>query len=168
LAIVKEFQMMITRFKSAVVLLLSLLVAGSVSAARRPPVPPPPPPKPALHGSVQGNYTHPPNVDGPITYLLQGAGTVTPLGKVTAAGSITVKGFGPGAGSNGVSLTLTDKKGTVTLSLAAAGPTFPGQFQYTVSAATGVFAGLKGTTGTARFAATATGLQGGTFMLTLK
>jgi len=158
--------MLMTRLKSATVLLLALVVIGSVSAARR--VPPPPPPKPALKGSVQGNYTHPPNVDGPITYLLQGAGTVNPLGKVTASGSITVKGFGPGAGSSGVSVTLADKKGTVTLGLGAAGATFPAQFQYTVTGATGAFAGLKGSTGTAHFKATATGLQGGTFTLSLQ
>jgi len=157
--------------KSVAVLLLSLAALGFASAASHPlvkrtPVPDPKPPKPALRGSIQGTYDHPIGVDGPIVYLVQGSGTVAPLGKASAKGSIVVKGFGPGAGSNGVSLTLSDGKGSVTLELLAPGANYPASFQYKVSNATGAFGGLTGKTGTAQFKLTPSGLQSGTFTLT--
>jgi hypothetical protein len=95
------------------------------------------PPRPTLRGTITGTYDHRIGVDGPIVMLLQGSGPVAPMGKVTAKGSIVTKGFGPGAGSNGVSLTLSDAKGSVTLSLLAPGPDYPASLQYTVSNATG-------------------------------
>jgi hypothetical protein len=157
--------------KSVAALLLSLAALGFASASghhmvKRGPTPPPNPPSPALHGTIKGTYDHPIGVDGPIVYLVQGSGTVAPLGKATAKGSVVVKGFGPGAGNNGVSLTLSDGKGSVTLSLLAPGAQYPASFQYKVSNATGAFAGLKGKTGTAQFTPTATGLTSGTFTLT--
>jgi hypothetical protein len=98
---------------------------------------------------------------------------VNPLGKVTASGAIIVgMPIGGGAGPNGVGITLTNAKGTVTLTLKAAGPTFPATFQYIVSNATGAFAGLKGRTGTANYKVTASHFvpgvgNAGTFTLTL-
>jgi hypothetical protein len=145
-------------------LIAGLASAGSVQAAG------------ALRGAVIGTFTQPWSVDGSLHSSLKGAGAVNPLGKVAASGIITVgMPIGGGAGPNAVSITLSNAKGTVTLTLTAAGPTFPATFQYVVSSATGAFAGLKGKTGTATYKLTASRtifggplpVNSGTFTLTL-
>jgi hypothetical protein len=151
---------MFKRFVGVIVVALAV-IAGPVGSA-------PAPAKAMLHGSIHGKYAHPQGVDGPIVYLLQGTGTVKPLGMVNANGSIIIGvSIGGGAGPNSLSISLGNARGTVTLTLKAAGPTFPASFQYIVSNATGAFAGLKGKTGMASYKMIPATLSTGTFTLTL-
>jgi hypothetical protein len=98
-----------------------------------------------LNGTVKGTYTtsmHAPDTGAMLT--LQAKGTVTPLGQVTAKGTLHGPGFiksGPISGT----VTLTNKKGSVTLSLV--GPVVPGftppssgTYQFTFQKGTGTYA----------------------------
>ena len=100
----------------------------------------------AVTGSASGTYTSPlSNPDAGKTTILRGNGTVGPLGKVEVSGAIQSPGFIAHGHAGGV-LTLSNDKGTVTLTLT--GPTqkgfaaLPRTFQYRITAATGMYAPL--------------------------
>ena len=83
------------------------------------------------------------------TYTFTGTGSVTPLGSDTLTGSLTTPGFILNGLEKG-SLTLTNSKGTVTISLsgpavspiAAATPTF--KLTYAITGGTGAYKNLRG------------------------
>jgi hypothetical protein len=152
---------MIGRVKFYCLSMVILLVATAGMPARGLPAP-----KPALKGTIQGSYHTLPTVDGPITSALQGTGLVTPLGRVSASGYVWSSGYAATSGIKaGGSVTLSNSKGSVTVSLTGPGPSPTQLNQYTVTNATGAFAGLAGKTGTATVKMTATGFMVGTFSI---
>lgn len=87
-----------------------------------------------LSGQVSGTWTtQPPFPDTGTTQTLTGSGTVRPLGKVRAGGTVQTPGL-PVQGQTQGTLTLTAAAGSVTLAIA--GPLAPGVappvFQYTI------------------------------------
>ncbi len=107
------------------------------------------PAAPALNGTFQGTFSReeaPPDAGTP--YRFSGSGRLGPrLGRATIAGSLRSAGF-IASGHAGGTLTLTARRGTVTLSLT--GPSqagfspLPGTFTFTATAGTGRFSRERG------------------------
>jgi hypothetical protein len=130
-----------------------------------------------LNGSLQGSYTSHagPSASG-TTLGPQGSGQVTPLGRVSVAGSIAIPGFNFDVQSSGT-LTLRDARGTLTLKVSGATATrsgkLPDTLSYTTVSGTGAYVHLYDT-GTLRLSldpsttgASATNPGHGRFSLTL-
>lgn len=101
-----------------------------------------------LRGQVSGTWTTVfTNPDAGRAQRLDGTGTVTPLGAVSASGTLTTPGFIARGRATGT-LTLTAADGTVTLDLVGppqkgfASP--PASFRYTIAGGTGADAGASG------------------------
>jgi hypothetical protein len=126
----------------------ALLSAAGPGPQNAPIILVPPPVKPhhiALNGEFGGTWTiQMANPDAGQVQVLTGSGTVTPLGKVSAAGTLHATGF-IASGRAGGMVTLSNAHGSVTIELT--GPrqhgfsTLPRQFSFKIVAATGEFRG---------------------------
>jgi len=126
----------------------ALLSAAGIGAQNAPIILVPPPANHhhiALNGEVGGTWTiQMVNPDVGRAQTLTGSGTVQPLGKVGATGTLQATGF-IAKGRAGGMLTLSNAQGSVTIKLT--GPPQPGfsmlprQFTFKIVAATGKYKG---------------------------
>lgn len=102
----------------------------------------------ALDGAVSGTYVNPlTRPDAGASYVFAGSGTAGDLGAVKVSGQVSLPGnirSGHAAGT----VTLTNAKGSVTLSLSGPeepgfGP-FPKSLAFSIDGGTGAYAGMRG------------------------
>jgi hypothetical protein len=109
----------------------------------RPTVPPP------LIGQISGTWYTPPLIYIPEVRPLQlfGSGSVSPLGTVEVAGTLTTILWSPGVRAVGT-IVLSNVQGSITLQLAGVSTRAswqpPSSFSYRITSATGAFAGETG------------------------